>query len=60
VAANARRALKLARSTDHLYFKRWDGRRFPAKLLQPDAATLSLFAWLAGVPPPRTDSARSA
>jgi hypothetical protein len=60
VAANAHRALTLAVSSDGLYFKRWDGQRFPARLLQPDAATLSLFAWLAGVPPPRTVGARAA
>jgi hypothetical protein len=27
--------------------KRWNGGSFPTRLLQPDAATLSLFAWLA-------------
>jgi hypothetical protein len=49
VYSNARRALALARSSDHLFFKRWDGTPFPARELQPDAATLSLFAWLGGV-----------
>jgi len=52
VYRNARRALKLARSPDHLYLKRWDGRPFPGRLLQPDAATLSLFAWLGSAPRP--------
>ncbi len=49
VYSNARRALSLARSSDHLFFKRWDGTPFPARELQPDAATLSLFAWLGGL-----------
>jgi hypothetical protein len=47
---NAMRALTLARSQDGLYFKRWDGKPFPYRLMQPDAATLSLFAWLGTVP----------
>jgi hypothetical protein len=49
VYSNARRALALARSPDHLFFKRWDGTPFPARELQPDAATLSLFAWLGSI-----------
>ncbi len=49
VYSNARRALALARSSDNLFFKRWDGTPFPARELQPDAATLSLFAWLGGL-----------
>jgi uncharacterized protein YyaL (SSP411 family) len=49
VYSNARRALALTRSSDHLFFKRWDGTPFPARELQPDAATLSVFAWLGGV-----------
>jgi Glycosyl hydrolase family 76 len=52
VAGNAERALRLARTDPGFYFRRWDGRPFPEHLLQPDAATLSLFAWLAGVEPP--------
>ncbi len=49
---NARRAARLARSEDGLYFKRWDGGKFPARLLQPDAATLGLFALVGGTEPP--------
>jgi hypothetical protein len=44
---NALDALKHARSEDGLYFKRWDGGSFPTRLLQPNSATLGLFAWLA-------------
>ena len=50
---NATRALRLARSRDGLYFKHWDGKPFPFRLLQPDAATLSLFALLGTVPEPQ-------
>ena len=46
---NAVRVRRLARSPDGLYFKRWNGERFPARLLQPDAATLGLFALVGGV-----------
>jgi hypothetical protein len=49
---NAERALHMARSSDGLFFKGWDGRLFPTRLLQPDAATLALFALLGGVKPP--------
>ncbi len=49
---NAERVLRDARSGDGLFFKRWDGRRFPTRLLQPDAAALALFAWLGGAKPP--------
>jgi glycosyl hydrolase family 76 len=52
VYADAQRASRLARSEDGLYFKRWDGGKFPARLLQPDAATLGLFALLGGTRPP--------
>jgi len=45
--ANALDALHHARSEDGLYFKRWQGGAFPTRLLQPDAATLALFAWIA-------------
>jgi uncharacterized protein YyaL (SSP411 family) len=44
---NAEDAIEHARDTDGLFFKRWNGGSFPTRLLQPDAATLSLFAWLA-------------
>jgi len=50
---NAERALRKARSADGLFFKGWDGRLFPTRLLQPDAATLALFAWLGGAAAPR-------
>ena len=44
---NAEDAIENARDADGLFFKRWNGESFPIRLLQPDAATLSLFAWLA-------------
>jgi uncharacterized protein YyaL (SSP411 family) len=44
---NAEDAIDHARDADGLFFKRWNGGSFPTRLLQPDAATLSLFAWLA-------------
>jgi hypothetical protein len=44
---NAKDAIEHARDADGLFFKRWNGGSFPTRLLQPDAATLSLFAWLA-------------
>jgi hypothetical protein len=44
---NALDAVSHARSPDGLYFKRWGGELFPTRLLQPDAATLGLFAWIA-------------
>jgi hypothetical protein len=47
VQQNATDALRNARSYDGLYFKHWEGGPFPTRLLQPDAATLSLFAWMA-------------
>ena len=49
---NAERAFRDARSSGGFFFKRWDGRRFPSALLQPDAATIALFAWLGGVKAP--------
>jgi Glycosyl hydrolase family 76 len=52
VKANAVEARKLAIAPDGFYFRHWDGTRFPVRLLQPDAATLALFAWLGGTPPP--------
>ncbi len=45
---NAERAFRNAHSGGVFFFKRWDGRRFPYALLQPDAATIALFAWLGG------------
>ncbi len=51
VRDNAEHALRDARSSDGLFFKGWDGRLFPTRLLQPDAATLALFAWLGGAKP---------
>jgi hypothetical protein len=56
VAQNVRRVRRLARSVDGLYFKRWGGERFPGRLLQPDAATLALFAYFAGTPGPGNSS----
>jgi hypothetical protein len=44
---NAERALANDRGAHGLYLRRWSGGRFPAGLLQPHAATVSLFAWLA-------------
>jgi hypothetical protein len=44
---NADDALEHARDADGLFFRRWNGGAFPTRLLQPDAATLSLFAWIA-------------
>jgi hypothetical protein len=44
---NAIDALRHARSPDGLFFKRWGGEYFPTRLLQPDAATLELFGWIA-------------
>jgi Glycosyl hydrolase family 76 len=52
VYGDAQRASRLARSEDGLYFKRWDGGKFPAKLLQPNAATLGLFALIGETTPP--------
>jgi hypothetical protein len=46
---NAENALHHARSKDGLYFHHWGGGPFPVRMLQPDAATLSLFAWLGDV-----------
>jgi hypothetical protein len=45
---NAVAARKLALAGDGFYFRHWNGSRFPFRLLQPDAATLALFAWLGG------------
>jgi hypothetical protein len=44
---NAKDAFEHGRDADGLFFKHWNGGPFPTRLLQPDAATLSLFAWLA-------------
>jgi Glycosyl hydrolase family 76 len=52
VQTNARSIVVKARSSDGLFFKGWDGRRFPTRLLQPNAATLALFAWYGGTAPP--------
>ncbi len=52
VAANVHSIFRKARSPDGLFFKGWDGRIFPTRLLQPDAATLALFAWYGAAPPP--------
>jgi uncharacterized protein YyaL (SSP411 family) len=56
-AQNAARALVNARAPDGLFIRRWDGRWFPGALLQTHAATVSLFAWLGGTPPPNVRSA---
>jgi Glycosyl hydrolase family 76 len=52
VLDNAEHAFAKARSSDGLFFKGWDGRLFPTRLLQPDAGTLALFAWLGGAKAP--------
>src|SRR5262249_8924461 len=59
VARNVQRAGLLARSPDGLYFKRWGGERSPARLLQPDAATLALFAFFGGTPAPGSQAGNS-
>jgi len=52
---NARRALANAQNGAGLFLKAWDGSRAPdapADSLKIDAATLSVFAWLAAATPP--------
>lgn len=53
--ANAQRALANAQSKQGLFLKAWDGSRAPdapTDSLKIDAATVSVFAWLAAAPPP--------
>jgi Glycosyl hydrolase family 76 len=55
--ANAERARQNSRSGGDLYLRAWDGgpiTRHDAKphMLQTQAATIELFAWLAATPPP--------
>jgi len=51
--ANARRALAVGRNKSGVFVRRWrDGRQGPNSL-RDHAATISLFAWLAGARPPR-------
>ena len=52
VRLKAKQALTNARGRHGLYVRYWNGRRGPGQL-RDHAATVSLFAWLAGVPPPR-------
>jgi len=52
VYRNAERALANAPGLRGLYVRHWDGRRGPGTLID-HAATLSLFAWLATVDPPK-------
>ena len=50
--ANARRALVVGRNKSGVFVRRWgDGRQGPNSL-RDHAATISLFAWLAGIRPP--------
>ena len=52
---NAQRALAKARNSAGLFLKAWDGSRAPdapPDALKIDAATLSVFAWLAAATPP--------
>lgn len=56
-ADNARDAMARAASAPNLYLLSWNGQPLPShyalpNMLQTDAATLSLFAWLATYPPP--------
>lgn len=53
--ANAQRALASAQNKQGLFLKAWDGSRAPdapTDSLKIDAATLSVFAWLAAATPP--------
>jgi Glycosyl hydrolase family 76 len=50
---NAERARVNAASGGGLYLRLWDGKDVPEKYLREHAGTISLFAWLATVPPPR-------
>jgi uncharacterized protein YyaL (SSP411 family) len=61
--ANAQRALDNAPNNQGLFLKAWNGTRAPdapADSLKIDAATVSVFAWLAGATPPAPGSAPSA
>jgi len=54
-AANAQRALANAQNKQGLFLKAWDGSRAPdapTDSLKIDAATVSVFAWLAAATPP--------
>jgi len=56
-ADNARDAQTRARNGEGLYLLSWNGETIPAQdalpgMLQTQAATTSLFAWLAVYPPP--------
>ena len=53
--ANAQRALTNAQNKQGLFLKAWDGSRAPdapTDSLKIDAATVSVFAWLAAATPP--------
>jgi hypothetical protein len=56
-ADNARNASARASNSEGLYLLSWNGETLPAQyavpgMLQTQAATTSLFAWLAVYPPP--------
>ena len=56
-AENARRAYANARDSGGVFSRAWDGGPITADdlapgLLQTDAATVSVFAWLAATPAP--------
>jgi hypothetical protein len=56
---NAQRALANAQNSAGLFLKAWDGSRAPdapTDSLKIDAATLSVFAWLAAATPPPATS----
>jgi len=53
--ANAQRALANSKNKQGLFLKAWDGSRAPdapTDALKIDAATISVFAWLAAAKPP--------
>src|SRR4051795_13706692 len=53
--SNAQRALANAKTKQGLYLRGWDGGRAPdapTDSLKIDAATVSVFAWLAAATPP--------
>jgi hypothetical protein len=57
-SSNAQRAVDQARNAQGLYLNAWNGQALAAQYAEPgmlrtDAATVSLFAWLAVYPPPR-------
>jgi hypothetical protein len=52
-ASNASRALANARDARGLFLRGWDGKPVAGGYLRMQAGTLSLFAWLATVPPPK-------